>query len=147
MRQITCREGKPMNLRSTVVLAGAALVAGMLPAAAVASDRSPAPTTRLVISVKEQGEKRLVANLRCHPPIGDHPNRSSACAEIESAGGDFTKLPGRQTFAACPKIYRPVRARANGLAEGRSVDYDRTFPNRCELGVATGSVFEIWPQN
>lgn len=136
-----------MNLRSTVVLAGAALVAGLLPAAAVAADQAPAPTTRLVLSVKEEGQKRLVASLRCDPPVGDHPNRSAACAEIKSAHGDFDSLPGRQTFAACPKIYLPVRARANGLAEGKSVDWSRTFPNRCELGVATGSVFEIWPEN
>lgn len=134
-----------MILRSLSTCVGAALAVALLPAAAMAED--PKPTTRLVIAVKEQGSKRIVANLRCHPPTGNHPHRADACAQIESAGGDFDSLPGRQNVAACPKVYLPVKARANGLAEGRTVNYVRTFPNRCEMGVATGSVFEIFPKD
>lgn len=122
-------------------VAGAALVAALLPPAAAAATNP----TALTITVREQDSPRIVVTLRCDPPSGNHPLKDDACAEIAGAGGDLDKLPGRQTFAACAKIYLPVLARAVGTAQGKSVAYKRTFPNRCEMGNATGSVFEVFP--
>lgn len=121
-------------------VAGIALVAAVLPAGSAAAEGR----TRLTISIAEQDSKPLAASLRCNPPSGTHPKKADACVEIHSAGGDLDKLPGRQTFAACTKEYRPIVTRAYGLAEGKPVTFERTYPNRCELGVATGSVFELF---
>ncbi len=129
--------------RGFTMAAGAALVVSLLPAGSALAEESP-KTTKLSLSIKEEGSNRIVATLHCNPPGGSHPNRVDACAEIKSAGGELDKLPGRQTFAACAKIYLPILAKANGLAEGKNVDYRRRFPNRCEMGVATGSVFELF---
>lgn len=121
-------------------VAGVVLVATTLPAGSAAAEGR----TRLTISIAEQDSKPLAASLRCNPPSGTHPKKNDACVEIRSAGGDLDRLPGRQTFAACPQLYRPIMARAYGLAEGKPVTFERIYPNRCEMGVATGSVFELF---
>ncbi|MGQ0467640.1 MAG: SSI family serine proteinase inhibitor [Sporichthyaceae bacterium] len=122
--------------------AGAALILATLPA----SPATAQGKTALTISVREQDSPRMSASLRCNPTSGTHPKKDDACVEIASSGGDLEKLPGRQTFAACAKIFLPVSVRADGLAEGKPVAYKKTFPNRCELGVATGSVFELFTE-
>ncbi|MGQ0846377.1 MAG: SSI family serine proteinase inhibitor [Sporichthyaceae bacterium] len=127
--------------KTLTVLAATATAATLLPAGWAQA----AGNTSLNITVREVESKRIVVSLRCNPAAGSHPQKADACEQIAAAGGEFAKLAGRQNVAACAKIYLPVSVRADGLAEGKPVAYRRTFPNRCEMGVATGSVFEVFP--
>lgn len=131
-------------MRTKIVAAtiGLAAIATVVPATA-ASAHHVDSRTNLTLTVKERGGHTYKVSLKCNPTGGSHPERADACREIKQAKGDFRYLPGRQTFRACPKIYRPVTVTAKGQTHGWNIYYKETFSNRCELGVATGSVFEF----
>lgn len=133
-----------MRTKATRMLAatvGLAALCAVVPATTASAHHST--RTDLVLSVKERGAKSVKVTLRCDPARGSHPNRADACREIKRAKGDLRDLPGRQTFAMCPKIYRPVTVRAEGLSRGWNIEYRETFGNHCEMTVATGSVFDF----
>jgi hypothetical protein len=131
------------NKRALAAGVGLLAVATLVPATA-ASAHHDDHRTKLTLSVKERGERKIVDTLKCDPPRGTHPEKSAACRELKKAKGQFRKLAGRQTFAACPKIYRPVTVEAEGLSYGWNVEYRKTFNNRCEMLNATGSVWELF---
>ncbi|MEU0271952.1 subtilase-type protease inhibitor [Streptomyces sp. NPDC006307] len=79
--------------------------------------------------------------LTCAPtPGGTHPAPQRACAELRAAQGEFDKLGGDEQ-RPCIKIYDPVVVTAQGVWEGRRVDYTRTFPNSCVMQTESDSVF------
>jgi hypothetical protein len=110
--------------------------------------QQPAPSL-LFLSVTPRNGPITTAVLFCGgsmAPGGLHPNPAAACVDLYTAGGDFTKLPGRREVILCADIYDPVAATAFGSWEGRLVWFNQTYPNSCELYGATGPVFPV-PQN
>ncbi|MGQ0467878.1 MAG: SSI family serine proteinase inhibitor [Sporichthyaceae bacterium] len=130
-------------MRTTFVAAaiGLAAVATVVPATAASAHHDN--RTNLTLTVKERGGDTYRVTLKCNPTGGSHPDRSDACREIGRAKGDLRYLPGRQTFRACPKIYRPVTVTAKGKTHGWNIYYKETFSNWCEMTTETGSVFDF----
>ncbi len=127
------------------LLAAAALLAlGAAPARATA-EPTPDPFSGnwLFLTVtrgEAPHENRHVTLLRCDPPQG-HVRAAEACAQLDKAGGDISRLRAGNSF--CAMIYAPVTARALGQWNGRPVDYTETFSNRCVMGARTGSLFAL----
>ncbi len=111
-------------------------------AAAVApSVSATAEPNFLVLSVQAQ-QSINVATLRCDPPGSSHPNAAGACAALDAAGGDFSKLIA-QPGTICPDIFDPLTARARGEYRGAPVAFYRTYPNRCDLDRQTAPIFRF----
>ncbi len=135
-----------MRTKNTRMLAagvGLLAVATVVPATAASAHHNDTRTS-LTLSVKEKGSKKITDTLKCDPSRGSHPEKSQACRELKKAKGKFRDLEGRKTFAACTKIYRPVTVEAEGMSRGWHVSYRKTFANRCEMLVATGSVWDLF---
>ena len=77
--------------------------------------------------------------LTCEPTGGTHPKRDKACAVLEGAGGDFSRINARHQ--ACTLIYAPVDATAIGTWHGKPVSYSTTYANRCEADRDSDGVF------
>ncbi|WP_447035307.1 SSI family serine proteinase inhibitor [Streptomyces sp. DSM 118878] len=125
-------------------VAVAALIALGASAPAQAVDTAAfAPKRGFFLTVSEADNTRVRGVLlRCDPkPAGRHPHAASACAEIARASGDLGALP--RTPRPCTKKYDPVTVSATGTHRGRGISWVKDFPNRCEMEVATGSVFRF----
>ncbi|MGH3546198.1 MAG: SSI family serine proteinase inhibitor [Mycobacteriales bacterium] len=110
---------------------------------AVAPSASAATATAQGLKLAVQGQDNAsVVRLRCDPPRGSHPNAAGACDALAAAGGDFNKLTGRPD-TLCPAIFDPVTARARGEYRGAPLDFERTYPNRCDLDRQTAPVFQL----
>jgi len=108
-----------------------------------APDVPPRAEVTLTIALPD-GRVTGDATLTCVPDGGTHPHAADACSELADAHGRFEDL--RSTpHRFCPMIYAPVTARAVGMWGGEVVDYRHTYPNRCQLEVASGEVFELSP--
>lgn len=69
--------------------------------------------------------------LTCQPTDGgSHPAPATACGELRSVQGDFSALAGNGPYA-CPMVHDPVVVTAQGVWEGRRVDFERTYSNSC----------------
>ncbi|WP_425244931.1 SSI family serine proteinase inhibitor [Streptomyces sp. NEAU-NA10] len=79
--------------------------------------------------------------LLCDPPQG-HPRAAEACAQLAAADGDLRAVPTRKD-AVCMLVYAPVTAHASGQWNGRPVEYEKTFANRCAMDAETGAVFAL----
>lgn len=80
--------------------------------------------------------------LTCDPPGGAHPRAADACALLDEAGGDFTKLTGDPYAGACPPdLWGPVVATAFGGWRGQLTWYWRSFRHSCDLEVSTWHVY------
>ncbi|MGH3671103.1 MAG: SSI family serine proteinase inhibitor [Pseudonocardiaceae bacterium] len=128
-----------MRPRIAVTLLGC--VGFILAASGGAPGASAAPETFLVLGVQAHGSGQFVT-LRCDPPSGTHPLPEAACRVLGEADGDFTKIPG-QPGMMCPDIYDPVTVVASGDFQGRSVTFQHTYPNRCDLARSTAPVFQL----
>ncbi len=131
---------------AAVATAQAAGSAGVAPAAE-AETRLYAPSA-LVLTVAK-GETAThstplrAVTLTCVPsPGGTHPAAQDACATLWDVEGEFKALRGDEQ-RACIKIYDPVVVTAQGVWEGRRVDFERTYGNACELNVEGTSVFSF----
>lgn len=93
----------------------------------------------MTVTSGDQSAARVLT-LTCDPDGGDHPSADAACAEIEAADGDLSALPGEPSLL-CTFEYNPVTVTATGTWRGRTVNFEQTFPNTCDLIRATGSVF------
>ncbi|MFC4498225.1 MULTISPECIES: SSI family serine proteinase inhibitor [Streptomyces] len=124
---------------ATVLLAAA----GAAPATALSRDSSlPGNWLQLTLTHgTSQSRETNSTLLLCDPPQG-HSRAVEACADLARAGGDVGAVPGNPG-AICAMLYAPVTARAEGLWNGRSVRYTRTFANDCELAALTGAVFAL----
>jgi Subtilisin inhibitor-like len=103
----------------------------------------PRSTKMLFLSVTTRTGPITTAVLTCDPPGGLHPDPRGACADLETAGGDFTKLPDRRPLILCPDIYDPVLATAFGWWDGRVVWYSQIHSNSCQMYGVTGPVFPV----
>ena len=78
--------------------------------------------------------------LTCDPPNGYHPRAKEACAQLEASGGKIEKDPGD---VICTKEYSPRTVEAEGVWNGSEISFRRTYGNACEMGAATGILFDF----
>ncbi|MEX0172162.1 SSI family serine proteinase inhibitor [Streptomyces sp. LMG1-1-1.1] len=76
------------------------------------------------------------------PQHPDHPHRTSACADLSTAHGDFDHLPGHAT-AICSNDAAQITVTAHGVHDGRAVHWQHTYDDDCRLTLATGDVFDF----
>jgi hypothetical protein len=112
-----------------LVTASAVLAVPAVPASAAAG-------TSLTLTSQARATK-----LTCSPTGGGHPRAGQACATLRSAGGDPAKLKGGDSL--CMLLYKPVTARLKGTWRGRTVKWQQTFGNSCEMSRATGVLFDF----
>ncbi|GAA2617791.1 subtilase-type protease inhibitor [Streptomyces axinellae] len=135
-----------------------ALALTIAPAQAAPSNTAPAKSapakttslyapSALVLTVT-RGERADAAperavTLSCKPTAtGTHPAASNACAQLRTAGGNFEKLKSEGDLY-CTKEWRPVVVTAQGVWEGKRVNYQRTYANTCVKNVEGSSVFSF----
>jgi hypothetical protein len=134
------------RLTTVGITAAAALLAPAAPAALAAPGAGTAAPSVLVMTVtagtpSAPGASRS-AVLECGAvPGGDHPAAAAGCAALEADGLDFTAPPTLQVM--CPDLVRPVTVTVTGVWRGGLVDYQRTYPNECQLHRATGVLFDF----
>ncbi|GAA2723032.1 MULTISPECIES: subtilase-type protease inhibitor [Streptomyces] len=139
---------------------GAAVALGGLMAAGTSASAAPTPIpaaqtqslyapSALVLTIGQgdsavaSGVQRAVT-LTCTPkPSGSHPNTQGACTQLREAGGDFTKVTRIKDGTFCTREWNPSVVTAQGVWEGRRVNYEHTFANPCELKAGKGLVFEF----
>ncbi|HEY8982476.1 MAG TPA: SSI family serine proteinase inhibitor [Streptomyces sp.] len=122
-----------------------ALFLTALTAPANAAPQSALPGNWLQISVtRGNGHSSDMRGtlLLCNDVPQGHARAAEACAQLGRAGGDVGAVPP-QGDAICTLEYAPVTARARGQWNGRSVTYERTFGNKCQMLAATGAVFAL----
>jgi hypothetical protein len=100
------------------------------------------PMSMLALTIA-QGEKATPAERRalltCSPAGGNVEQPRQACAAINAAKGDLSKLPAGDGM--CMMIYDPVTVSATGRWKSRPVRYTHTYSNACVLKQETGAVF------
>ncbi|MFF3887258.1 subtilase-type protease inhibitor [Streptomyces sp. NPDC001914] len=130
-------------IRAGLLVPLALLLAGAAPAAhATPGHGLPGNWLRLAVT---RGDARSSDTrgvlLLCDPPQG-HAHAARACRQLRAAGGDIGRIP-RRAGSLCPMLYAPVTASAQGVWEGRRVDYRHAFSNSCVMGAETGAVFDL----
>ncbi|MER5323853.1 SSI family serine proteinase inhibitor [Streptosporangium roseum] len=78
--------------------------------------------------------------LVCDPPYGTHSSPVAACASLTRVGGDLARLRPLPNLM-CTMSYEPVTVAADGVWNGRTIHYRRTFGNSCSLAGTTGPIF------
>ncbi|MFG2983473.1 subtilase-type protease inhibitor [Streptomyces sp. NPDC048258] len=82
--------------------------------------------------------------LVCAPtPGGTHPNPAGACAELRANAARLDVLAAPGPDAACTKEWNPMTVTADGVWQGRRLNYDHTFGNPCGLRSANGVLFSF----
>ncbi|WP_418962826.1 subtilase-type protease inhibitor [Streptomyces lavendofoliae] len=133
-------------------LATAGVLGPMTASGAAAEAAAPGPRlyapTALVLTVA-QGEDAATAvplravTLTCNPTAGGtHPAPKKACAELRAAQGEFDAL-GDEEPRPCIKIYDPVVVTAQGIWEGRRVNFEQKYANSCVMQAEGSSVFSF----
>ncbi|MBO8200402.1 subtilase-type protease inhibitor [Streptomyces smyrnaeus] len=138
------------------VLTTAAAVTGAVSALALTAapaEAAPAKATSLyapsalVLTIAD-GESAATAapqravTLSCTPgPSGTHPAAAKACTQLRASGGDFEALADDAGSTFCTKEWRPVVVTAQGVWEGKRVDYERVYGNNCMKRAEGASVF------
>ncbi len=126
-----------LGLRVMSAGIGAVAVLGMVSAvpSPARADNGAAPSV-LTLTVGDGESLDAATNhgtvlLICSPiALGSHPQTTRACEELWAAGGDFGQLRG-EPMRFCQFIYKPITVAADGIWNGASVSYHRTFPNQC----------------
>jgi hypothetical protein len=102
----------------------------------------PAAMSMLALTVA-QGEAATPvqrrALLTCNPAAGTVQQPRAACAAINAAKGDLSKLPAGDGM--CMMLWDPVTVSASGHWKGKPVKYVHTYSNACVLKQETGAVF------
>ncbi|WP_329585888.1 subtilase-type protease inhibitor [Kitasatospora sp. NBC_01250] len=146
------------NVLAAALAATAALVLGAAtaaPATAAPAVRTqatspdvatPAPDALVLTLTGANGQNvaqwERTVMLSCQPTTGgDHPDAAAACAGLAGVQGDFAALP--VAHMACPDLFLPVTAAAQGFWNGQPLSYQQTFTNQCDLIRATGQIFNF----
>ncbi|KND32689.1 SSI family serine proteinase inhibitor [Streptomyces acidiscabies] len=127
--------------RFLVLAAALALTALTAPAQAA---QSALPGNWLQISVTkgdDHSSDTRGALLLCNDIPQGHARAAEACEQLRAARGDIRAVPEREGF--CTLVYAPVTASARGQWNGRPVQYEQTFGNKCEMAMRTGAVFAL----
>lgn len=132
------------RLIARTCLAAAALVGTAL--APALAHAEPDSSAHSMVNLSIRGEARddiRTAFLTCEPTGGSHPYAQDACQALKDVNGDFTKLTTEHSTSTCPLNYKPVTLTAKGRWQGKPVTFEKTFPNDCVAGAATGKVFSF----
>ncbi|MET9552084.1 subtilase-type protease inhibitor [Streptomyces sp. NPDC006645] len=90
----------------------------------------------------QSGTVRRAVTLSCAPtPSGSHPDAVAACAELKENGAKFDSITTAGTNRVCTKEWEPVTVTADGVWDGRRVDFVHTFSNSCAMNGGRGAVF------
>ncbi|MEU6315430.1 subtilase-type protease inhibitor [Streptomyces sp. NPDC047014] len=82
--------------------------------------------------------------LACAPkPGGTHPSPAAACREVRAAGAKLDPLAAPASRAACTREWNPMTVTADGVWQGKRVQYSYTFGNPCGLRNTTGILFHF----
>ncbi|GII34543.1 SSI family serine proteinase inhibitor [Planotetraspora mira] len=135
----------PPGTPATQAVPGVAAAAPSAVTNRVTKIRPIATRTRALILTYAAGETsrpERYAVLNCPATSGGLRERDEACVVVNGVKGDLTQLkPSQNTF--CPMMFSPVTVTANGIWDGRYVDFKHTFGNACEMHSATGTIFDI----
>ncbi|WKX69592.1 subtilase-type protease inhibitor [Streptomyces sp. XD-27] len=135
---------------------GAALTMSCLVAAGSTANAEPAKPrslyapSALVLTIGSGDDAKTATvqravTLNCRPKAGGtHPDASGACAALYGVDGRFAELPTPESDGrACTKDYRPIVVTAQGVWDGRRVDYSRTYGNACTMESLRSVVFSF----
>lgn len=140
---------RSLGLGSTA-MALTALTALAWPGAAGAAPAGTASLyapSALVLSVAagEDADAATVVRavtLVCAPrPGGTHPDPVAACAELTAYGRQLDPLAEPASDAVCTREWDPMTVTADGVWEGRRLNYAYTFANPCGLRNTSGVLF------
>ncbi|MEU9081963.1 SSI family serine proteinase inhibitor [Streptomyces sp. NPDC048357] len=82
--------------------------------------------------------------LACSPtPGGTHPNPVAACAELRANGSRLDALAAPAADAVCTREWNPMTVTADGVWQGRRLNYTYTFANPCGFRNTTGVLFDF----
>ncbi|MER6314127.1 subtilase-type protease inhibitor [Streptomyces sp. NPDC001581] len=82
--------------------------------------------------------------LVCSPtPGGTHPNPVAACAELRANGSRLDPLTAPAADAVCTREWNPMTVTADGVWQGRRLNYKYTFANPCGFRNTTGVLFDF----
>ncbi|MCJ1676746.1 subtilase-type protease inhibitor [Streptomyces sp. APSN-46.1] len=80
--------------------------------------------------------------LVCAPtPGGTHPSPAAACTELQANAGRLDALTERGSSVPCTKEWNPMTVTADGVWQGRRLNYSYTFGNPCGLRHTSGALF------
>ncbi|KOU43326.1 alkaline protease inhibitor [Streptomyces sp. WM6373] len=115
--------------------------------AAPAGTQSLYAPSSLVLSVTagpdaDTGTVLRAVTLVCAPrPGGTHPNPAAACRELRAAGSQLDPLAAPAADAVCTREWDPMTVTADGVWQGRRLNYTYTFANPCGLRNTAGALF------
>ncbi|MBT2407145.1 subtilase-type protease inhibitor [Streptomyces sp. ISL-87] len=82
--------------------------------------------------------------LVCAPaPGGTHPAPAAACAELRANGDQLDALAEPSANVDCTREWNPMTVTADGVWQGRHINYSYTFANPCGLRHAEGALFHF----
>lgn len=82
-------------------------------------------------------EIERAATLTCAPrPSGSHPAAAAACAELARHDGRLDRLVNDEPDAVCTMEWQPVTLTANGVWNGRYIQWSATFANQCTMNAS-----------
>ncbi|WP_431045157.1 subtilase-type protease inhibitor [Streptomyces sp. P1-3] len=135
---------------------GAALTMSCLVAAGSAASAEPAQPrslyapSALVLTIGSGDDPatatvQRAVTLNCRPKAGGtHPAPTTACAELYAVNGQFADLPALNSEGrACTKDYRPIVVTAQGVWDGKRVEYAKTYGNACTMESLRSVVFSF----
>ncbi|WP_328676494.1 subtilase-type protease inhibitor [Streptomyces sp. NBC_00322] len=82
--------------------------------------------------------------LTCAPrPDGTHPSARAACTELRTVDGQFSALAEETSHKMCTRQWNPVVISAQGVWQGKRVDWSTVYGNPCEMegSMGDGAVF------
>lgn len=137
------------------IVLGATLALGGLATAATAAPAPTAPAasgyapSELVLTIgygdnAANASIQRAVSLGCSSTgVGSHPDAAGACDQLRAVGGKFDKVTKAPSNRPCTMEWNPIVVTAQGVWEGRRVNYEHTFANPCELTVGQGKVFNF----
>src|SRR5690349_4767185 len=131
-----------MSFRICTGLAAAVAVLATATPAVAGPAPQPAAGARLTLTrLAAAGQPAAAVGLTCDPDGGGHPKAVQACAELTRVGADPARLKPADRY--CILLYQPVTAQLSGMWRGRAVKWAHTYGNSCEMGRATGVLFDF----
>ncbi|MFD6967313.1 SSI family serine proteinase inhibitor [Streptomyces sp. NPDC059979] len=92
----------------------------------------------------ETGTVVRAVTLVCAPtPGGTHPDPVAACGELLANGSQLDPLAAPAADSVCTREWNPMTVTADGVWEGRRLNYSYTFANPCGLRNTTGVLFDF----
>ncbi|MFF0861400.1 SSI family serine proteinase inhibitor [Nonomuraea sp. NPDC003560] len=126
-------------MRLPLLAANVGLCAGLV-LATIPAYGAARPNAVFLSITAHGGTTMRAVYVQCPNPTQGHPYGEAACASIDAVDGDFDRLPSRPP-RRCPGGQGSVTATMNGMWQDRSISWQKTFPNVCELYAKTGAIF------